>query len=66
MISAWTSPDAPANLASASRIGRSSEPMSGRTASQKSRRRPQRTSTSLVASPSKRREIVPSDGSPLE
>ena len=39
--------------------------MSGRTASQKSRERPHLTSTSLVASPSKKREIVPSYGSEL-
>ena len=36
-ISACTSPGELPNLASASRIGPSSEPMSGRTASQKSR-----------------------------
>src|SRR5918995_187854 len=32
----------------------------------RSRRSPQRTSTSLVASPSKKREMAPSEGSPLE
>ena len=63
MMNACTSVGEFANLRSASRIGPWSEPMSGRIAIQRSRRRPQRTSTSLVASPSKKREIAPSDGS---
>ncbi len=66
MTSACTSGGEPANSLSPFLIAASSAERSGRTASQKSFRSPHLTSTSLVASPSKKREIGPRVGSWVE
>ncbi len=63
--SASDSSVASANTLSPSSIRGSSRPMSGATAVQRSRRTPARSATSVVASPSKKRDTAPRLGSVL-